>query len=61
MEIKNVIFKDFVPFTECMSEIHNTQTDNGKDLDVVMPVYNLIKHNNNYSKISILQRSTDFK
>ena len=61
MYIKNVIFKDFVPFTECMSEIHNTQTDNAKDLNVVLPVYNLIKHNNNYSKTSILQRSAGRK
>ena len=51
-EKKGVIFKDCVPFTDCINEINNTQTDNSKDLDVVKPIYNLIKYSNNYSKTS---------
>ena len=39
---KEVIFKNCAPFTNCISEINNTQIDNGKDIDIVMPVYNLI-------------------
>ena len=35
-----------------MSEINNKQIDNAKDIDVVMPMYNLIEYSNNYSKIS---------
>ena len=35
-----------------MSEINNTQVDNAKDIDVVMPVFNLIKYSNNYLKTS---------
>ena len=35
-----------------MSEINNTQVDNAKDNDVVMPMYNLIEHNDSYSKTS---------
>ena len=40
------------PFTDCRSEINNTQIDNAKDLDVVMPMYNLIEYSENYSKTS---------
>ena len=32
--------------------MNNTQVDNAKDLDVVMPVYNLIEYSENYSKTS---------
>ena len=33
---KKVIFKTFAPFTNCISEINNTQVDNTKDIDIVM-------------------------
>ena len=46
------MFRNCVPFTNCISEINNTQVDNAKDLYVVMPMYNLIKYPNNYSKTS---------
>ena len=44
---KEVVFKNCVPFTNCKSEINNTQIDNAKDTDIVMNMYNLIE----YSKI----------
>ena len=47
---KKVIFKDCAPFTNCISEINNTQIDNAKDIDIVMPVYNLIEYSDNYAK-----------
>ena len=40
---KKVIFKNFAPFTDCISEINNTKVDNAKDIDVVMCIYNLIE------------------
>ena len=49
---KGVIFKNCAPFTDCISEINNTQIDNVQDLNVVMPMYNLIEYSNNYSKTS---------
>ena len=49
---KGVMFRNCVPFTNCISEINNTQVDNAKDLYVVMTMYNLIKYPNNYSKTS---------
>ena len=38
---KKVIIKNCVPFTDCIKEINNTQIDNVKDIDVVMPIYHL--------------------
>ena len=49
---KKVIFKNFAPFTNCISEINNTQEDNAKDTDIVMPMYNLVEYSDNYSKTS---------
>ena len=37
---RKVIFKNCAPFTNCISEINNTQVDNAKDIDIVMPMYN---------------------
>ena len=34
---KVVIFKNCAPFTNCRNEINNTQIDNTKDIDIVMP------------------------
>ena len=35
---KGVAFKNCAPFTNCISEINNTQVDNAKDIDIVMPM-----------------------
>ena len=50
--IKKVMFKNYAPFTNCISKINNTQVDNAKDIDIVMPMYNLIEYSDNYSKTS---------
>ena len=47
---KKVIFKNCAPFTNCMSEINNTQIDNAKSIDIVMPMYNVIEYSDNYAK-----------
>ena len=47
---KKVIFKNCAPFTNCISEINNMQIDNAKDIDIVIPMYNLIEYNDNYAK-----------
>ena len=46
------MFKNCAPFTNCISEINNTQVDNAKDIDLVMNAYNSLEYNNNYSKTS---------
>ena len=47
---KKVIFKNCAPITNSKSEINNTQMDNAKDIDIVMPMYNLIEYSDNYVK-----------
>ena len=49
---KKVIFNNCAPFATCISEINNTQVGNAEDLDIVMPMYNLIEYSYNYSKTS---------
>ena len=49
---KKVIFKNCAPFTNCISEINNTQIDNAKDIDIVMLMHNLREYSDNYSKTS---------
>ena len=44
--------KHCAPLTDCMSKINNTQIDNAKDIDVVIPIYNLTEYSDNYSKTS---------
>ena len=37
---EKVIFKNCAPFTNCINEIiNNTQVDNAKDIDILMPMY----------------------
>ena len=45
-------FKNCAPFTICISEINNTEIDNCKDIDIVMPMHNLIEYSDNYAKTS---------
>ena len=49
---KKVIFKNCASFTNCISEINNVQIDNAKDIDIVLPMYNLIEYSDNYAKIT---------
>ena len=49
---KKVIFKNCAPFTDCIGQISNTQVDNDKYIDVVMPLCNLIEYRDNYFKTS---------
>ena len=47
-----VVFENCAPFTDCISEINNTQIENANYIDVIMPMYNLIEYSDNYSKTS---------
>ena len=49
---KGLIFRNCAPFTDYITEINNTQIENAKDLDPVMPMYNLIEYRDNYLKTS---------
>ena len=47
---KAVAFKNIAPFINCISKINGVQIDNAEDLDVVMPIYNLLGYSKNYRK-----------
>ena len=49
---KNIVIKNYTPFTNCVREIDNTQKDNSKGIGIVMSMYNLIDYSGNYSKTS---------
>ena len=49
---KKVVFKNCVPFTSCIIEINNKQVDYAEDIDILMPMYNLIEYSIAYSKTS---------
>ena len=53
---KKVIFKNCAPFTSCISEINNTQVYNAKDINIVMPMYNLIEYGDKYSGSGCLRQ-----
>ena len=43
-------FKNNAPLISCISKINNTLIDNAVNVDIVMPMYNLIEYSKNYSK-----------
>ena len=47
---KKLALKNNAPFTSCVSKINNTFIDNAEDLDIVMPMYNLLEYSKNYRK-----------
>ena len=47
---KKLVFKNNAPFINCISKINGVKIDNAEDLDVVMPMYNLLEYSKNYRK-----------
>ena len=47
---KAVTFKNNAPFINCISKSNGVKIDNAEDLDVVMPMYNLLEYSKNYKK-----------
>ena len=47
---KSVTFKNNAPFINCITKINGIKIDNAEDLDVVMPMYNLLEYSKNYKK-----------
>ena len=42
-------FKNCAPFAKCITKIDETTIDDAEDLDLVMPMYNLLEYSSNYS------------
>ena len=45
-----MVFKNNAPFINCISKINGVKIDNAEDLDVVMPMYNLLEYSKYYRK-----------
>ena len=47
---KSVTFENNAPFINCISKINGVKIDNAEDLDVVIPMHNLLEYSKNYRK-----------
>ena len=47
---KKLIFNNCARFIDCITEINNKEINHAKDIDVLIPMYNLIEYSDNYSK-----------
>ena len=59
---KAVIFKNNATFITFISKINGVKIVNAEDLDVIMPMYNLLEYSKNYKRnnrkfVELLQRS----
>ena len=45
-----VILKNGEPFVSCISKISGVLVENAEDVDIVMPMYNLLEYSKNYPK-----------
>ena len=52
IDVRNtfLVFKNNAPLTNCLSKINKALIDNAEDLDVVIPIYNLLEYSKNYRK-----------
>ena len=49
---RQVILKNNGPFISCISKINDVLVENAEDVNIVMPMYNLLEYSKNYSKTS---------
>ena len=47
---KPVILKNNTPFVSCITRINGKFIEDADDLDIVMPMYNLLEYSKNYRK-----------
>ena len=47
-----VAFKNCATFTKCITHINDEYVDTADNLDILMPMYNLIEYSDNYSETS---------
>ena len=47
---KAVAFKNNTLFINCTSKINGIKIDKAEDVDVVMPMYNVLEYSKNYKK-----------
>ena len=47
-----LVLKSCAPFTKCNLEINDEHVDTAENLDIVMPMYNLVEYSDNYQDSS---------
>ena len=45
----NVAFKNCAPFTRCVTHVNDEHVETAENLDVIIPMYNLIEYSDNYA------------
>ena len=48
----NVAFENCAPFTRCITHIIDEHVETAENLDIIMPMYNLIEYSDNYAHSS---------
>ena len=48
----NVALKNFAPSTRCITHISDEHIETGENLDITIPMYNLIEYSDNYADSS---------
>ena len=48
----NVALKNCAPFTRCVTHINNKHVETAENLDIIMPMYNLLEYSDNYADSS---------
>ena len=49
---RRLTLKNNAPFISCISKINGELVENAEDLDIVIPLYNLLEYSKNYEKTS---------
>ena len=49
---RRLTLKNNAPFISCVSKINSELVENAEDLDIVIPMYNLLEYSKNYEKTS---------
>ena len=55
-----VIFKNCPTFRKCVTHINDEHVETTENLDIIMPMYNLLEYSDNYagSSVSLQKRSS---
>ena len=48
----DVAFKNCAPFTRCITHINDEHLESAENLDIIMPMYNLLEYSDNYEDSS---------
>ena len=52
LNLTRLALKNCAPFTKCNLKINDEHVDTAENLDIVMPMYNLIEYSDNYQDSS---------